>query len=240
MSSTVVRREGDLVFLEHKYYGKFSFRDDASATLADAAAASAEVFAGERTDGRVAQLLRPARALKLAACPAPAPATLLTTPRLAAARACDRQEPRRVALKFDTGNQVYNDHLRWRDLYYDEAARFAGLPWVHSQTIPEAPWRGGKADVMVSQLLGASLEAVRLRSPTARLLGGCAPVRDADMSAFRPCAAHAAGARGVLHRRAGAGYACGHARHGARAPRHQACKPAGTSHKAPVCHSLCA
>ena len=187
MSSTVVRREGDLVVLEHKYYGKFSFRDAPSAALADAAAASAEVFAGERTDGRVTQLLRPAHARKLAVCPAPAPAALLSASPPVRVR---RQEPRRVALKFDTGNQVYNDHLRWRDLYYDEAARFAGLPWVHSQTIPEAPWRGGRADVMVSQLLGASLEAVRLRSPAARLLGGCAarllggcaPVRDADVS----------------------------------------------------------
>ena len=49
MSSTVLRREGDTVHLEHKYYGKFKFRE--AAPLADAAAASALVFAGERTDG---------------------------------------------------------------------------------------------------------------------------------------------------------------------------------------------
>ena len=49
MSSTVLRREGDVVHLEHKYYGKFKFRE--AAPLADVAAASALVFAGERTDG---------------------------------------------------------------------------------------------------------------------------------------------------------------------------------------------
>ena len=34
MSSTVLRREGDTVHLEHKYYGKFKFRE--AAPLADA------------------------------------------------------------------------------------------------------------------------------------------------------------------------------------------------------------
>ena len=50
MTSTELRREaGGVVHLTHKYYGKFKFRE--TAPLADAAAASAEVFAGERTDG---------------------------------------------------------------------------------------------------------------------------------------------------------------------------------------------
>jgi hypothetical protein len=49
MSRTVLRREGrDTVHLEHKHYGRFKFSTRSS--LADAAC-SAEVFAGERTDG---------------------------------------------------------------------------------------------------------------------------------------------------------------------------------------------
>ena len=75
-----------------------------------------------------------------------------------------------MALKFDTGGQVYSDHMYWRNLYYSEQHRFPGLPWILRQTIPEVPWGsdGRKTDVMVSQLLGDSLEAVRLRRPSVR------------------------------------------------------------------------
>ena len=55
--------------------------------------------------------------------------------------------------------------MQWRELYYNEATRFPGLPWILAQTIPEAPWGGRKVDVMISELLGDSLEAVRLRNP---------------------------------------------------------------------------
>ncbi len=55
MSSTVLRREGDTVHLEHKYYGRFKF--NVGTSLSDVAAASAEVFAGERTDGCAKGLL---------------------------------------------------------------------------------------------------------------------------------------------------------------------------------------
>ena len=75
-----------------------------------------------------------------------------------------------MALKFDTGGQVYCDHMHWRNLYYSEQHRFPGLPWVLRQTIPEVPWGpdGRKTDVMVSELMGDSLEAVRLRRPSVR------------------------------------------------------------------------
>ena len=61
----------------------------------------------------------------------------------------------------------------WSELYYNESVRFAGLPWILAQTIPEAPWGGRKVDVMISELLGDSLETVRLRNPEVRaaLLG---------------------------------------------------------------------
>ena len=68
-----------------------------------------------------------------------------------------------------TREQVYADHMHWRDLYYNPETRFAGLPWVLAQTIPEAPWRGAKVDVMISELLGDSLETVRLRSAQVRV-----------------------------------------------------------------------
>jgi hypothetical protein len=63
---------------------------------------------------------------------------------------------------------VYNDHMLWRDLYHSPQ-RFPGLPWVLPQTIPEAPWRDGKlVDAMISERLGDSLEACRLRRPEVR------------------------------------------------------------------------
>ncbi len=76
-----------------------------------------------------------------------------------------------MAIKFDTGGQVYSDHMHWRNMYYSEQ-RFPGLPWVLRTTIPEVPWgaEGRKVSAMVSELLGDSLEAVRLRSPNV-----CAP-----------------------------------------------------------------
>ena len=146
MSFLSVRREGDTLNLEHRFYGRFKF--NAGAALADASAASAQVFAGERTDG----------------C-ATAGAAYATS---ALTRASGRQPPARVAIKLDSGNQVYSDHLFWRDLYYSDA-RFAGLPWILSHTLPEVPWGDGTTDMMVSELLGNSLEAVRLRSATVRL-----------------------------------------------------------------------
>ena len=92
MSSTTLRREGDTVYLEHKYYGKFKFREVAA--LADAAAASALVFAGERTDGCAARTRTPA------------------PPRAAAADSPHRSgEPKRVAVKFDNGNQARRGRL---------------------------------------------------------------------------------------------------------------------------------
>ena len=87
MSSTVLRREGDTVHLEHKYYGRFKFRE--AAPLADSAAASALVFAGERTDGCAP------RAARRAAAPPPQ----LTPPLCSGS-------PTRVAVKFDNGNQA--------------------------------------------------------------------------------------------------------------------------------------
>ena len=173
MSNTVLRREGDTVHLEHKYYGKFKFRE--AAPLADAAAASAMVFAGERTDGCAPPAARrAARRSPFAAADA--------TPRAAARRrawpSSSTTATRRVrkacpafALRPDAGGrrtQVYSDHMHWSQLYYNPATRFAGLPWILSQTIPEAPWGDKKVDVMVSELLGDSLEAVRLRNPEVR------------------------------------------------------------------------
>ena len=173
MSNTVLRREGDTVHLEHKYYGKFKFRE--AAPLADAAAASAMVFAGERTDGYAPPAARrAARRSPFAAADA--------TPRAAARRrawpSSSTTATRRVrkacpafALRPDAGGrrtQVYSDHMHWSQLYYNPATRFAGLPWILSQTIPEAPWGDKKVDVMVSELLGDSLEAVRLRNPEVR------------------------------------------------------------------------
>jgi hypothetical protein len=49
MSRTVLRHEGDTVHLEHKHYGRFKFSTRSS--LSKDADCSAEVFAGERTDG---------------------------------------------------------------------------------------------------------------------------------------------------------------------------------------------
>ena len=72
-----------------------------------------------------------------------------------------------MAVKLDSGNQVYSDHHYWRDLYYSDA-RFAGLPWILSQTLAEVPWGDGTVDLMVSELLGDSLEALRLRRPAVR------------------------------------------------------------------------
>lgn len=49
-TSSVLRKEdGDTYVLDTKYYGKYRF--SAAATLASADAASAEVYAAERTDG---------------------------------------------------------------------------------------------------------------------------------------------------------------------------------------------
>ena len=61
MSSTTLRREGDTVFLEHKYYGRFRFRH--AGALCDGSAATAEVFAGERTDGYALKHATAVRAL---------------------------------------------------------------------------------------------------------------------------------------------------------------------------------
>ena len=58
--------------------------------------------------------------------------------------------------------------MYWSQLYYNAATRFAGLPWILSQTIPEAQWGEKKVDVMITELLGDSLEAVRLRNPEVR------------------------------------------------------------------------
>jgi hypothetical protein len=73
-----------------------------------------------------------------------------------------------VAVKFDTGEQVINDHMHWHDAYHSEATRFPGLPWILPRTLPAAPWGGAKVDVMISELLGDSLETIRRRSPTVR------------------------------------------------------------------------
>ena len=237
MSSTVLRREGDTVHLEHKYYGKFKFRE--AAALADAAAASALVFAGERTDGCVAPPALPLSASLSRAAPRRAAADVPTQRRAhARGRQVRQRQPGARCFRFRSSRrlaagsrapQVYNDHMQWRDLYHNEATRFPGLPWILAQTIPEAPWTDGrKVDVMISQLLGDSLETVRLRSPQVRARAA-ASWRSGLTAPDDGCAAHAAAARRVLRGDPDARHAGRHAQGRHRAPRHQARKPAGTA-----------
>jgi hypothetical protein len=96
-----------------------------------------------------------------------------------------------VAIKLDTGGQVYNDHMHWRDTYHSETTRFPGLPWILPQTLPEAPWGDAKVDVMISELLGDSLETIRRRSPTVR-------ARDTRFACMRACDGTAAGATAAV------------------------------------------
>lgn len=62
---------------------------------------------------------------------------------------------------------MYSDHLYWSELYHSSAL-FPGLPWILQNNIPEVLWHDRRVDILVSERLGASLEATRLRNASVR------------------------------------------------------------------------
>ena len=79
-------------------------------------------------------------------------------------------EPERVAVKLDTGLQVYKDHTVWSELYHVNFGKPPpGVAWVAFHCFKNVPWEGASVDAMVSARLGPSLEACRRRRINHRL-----------------------------------------------------------------------